>query len=319
MNVGVIGFGVMGKNHARVYSKLRDVDCVYVYDVNPSVYEDHCYHADSCFVFVDALDDLIKHVDCVSITTSTSHHHTVALRTIRAGIPTLIEKPVTEHVIDAVSLRDATQNGVVVGVAHIERFNPVVHEIERIIDKPIFIEFKRHNPLSSRISDTTVVEDLMIHDIDILMNVFKLDGFPSFTSSGFTDVCCAMADFDCTVVSLSSSRKACKKIRTIYVEEDEFTIVGNLMSQEVYVYEKGSSLFNGEHRFVQENMVSKVLLNKVEPLEEELRSFIKSANDGTPFEVTLDQGINNLRLCVDIRKDLRDRRKWNEAEVCSYR
>ena len=125
---------------------------------------------------------------------------------------------------------------------------------------------KRHNPASARVTGSSVVEDLMIHDIDILLNVF----FPepcSIHSVGNNDVCSVLMNCGAIPVALSASRKSSKKIRMIYIEEEEFTIEGDFMSQEVMIYRKpGQYQFEAE-RYVQENIIEKVMVNKLEPLK----------------------------------------------------
>ena len=159
---------------------------------------------------------------------------------------------------------------------------------------------KRHNPASARVTGSSVVEDLMIHDIDILLNVF----FPepcTIHGAGNDDVCSVLMNCGSIPVTLSASRKSSKKIRMIYIEEEEFTIEGDFMSQEVMIYRKpGQYQFEAE-RYVQENIIEKVMVNKLEPLKLELSTFIDCAKRGAPFPVTPAQAIRNLETCETIR------------------
>jgi predicted dehydrogenase len=188
----------------------------------------------------------------------------------------------------------------IVGVGHIERFNPIVKEIKRIIKNPLYVEIKRHNPASARITDSTIVEDLMIHDIDIVFNVL-FQGDYELYSGGNTDLCTALITFDSSIGSLSASRKASKKIRTVYIEEEDFTIEGDFMNQEIYVYRKPGKYGIENERYTQENIIEKVLVNKVEPLKEELKTFVRCVRKGEQFPITPEQALHNLRICEEIR------------------
>ncbi|MFA5266401.1 MAG: Gfo/Idh/MocA family oxidoreductase [Methanoregula sp.] len=298
MRVGVIGVGAMGKNHVRVYSELKSVDEVGVCDVNAAAAQAIArQHGATAY---PSVEEFLKHVDAVSVCVPTPFHAGVVRQVFDAGKSVLIEKPICSTAKDAHELMRHAPKGITVGVGHIERFNPVVAEIKKIVKKPLYVEMKRHNPASARVTGSSVVEDLMIHDIDILVNVF-FPGSSTIHSVGNDDVCSVLMNCDSIPVALSASRKSSKKIRMIYIEEEEFTIEGDFMSQEVMIYRKpGQYQFENE-RYVQENIIEKVMVNKLEPLKVELMTFIDCAKRGAPFPVTPEQAIRNLETCEKIR------------------
>lgn len=326
MKVGVIGSGTMGGNHVRIYSELKEVEEVYAFDVDRAKAKRlKGYDVTVC----NSQEELLRQVDAVSICVPTRHHLEVAKRAIEKDVHCLIEKPITLTVAEGAELLTLLKSkGLIVGVGHIERFNPIVREIERIIRKPLYVDISRHNPASARITDSTIVEDLMIHDIDIVFNVLykPLQGLrvsPPWAcegtggardgtklhsvgyeihSAGNNDLCTALIEFGRSIVSLSASRKASKKIRKIYIEEEEFTIEGDFMNQEIYVYRKPERYGIENERYTQENIIEKVLVNKVEPLKEELKSFIKCVEKGEEFKITPVQALNNLKICEEIRR-----------------
>jgi predicted dehydrogenase len=166
--------------------------------------------------------------------------------------------------------------------------------------KPLYIEAKRHNPTSSRITGSSVVEDLMIHDIDIIFNLL----FPRVTriiGAGNEDVCSAIFTMNGTTGHISASRKSSKKIRTIYLEEEDCTIEGDFMSQEVYVHRKPNQYNQDNERYVQENIIEKVMVNKVEPLRVELLTFIDCVRKKEAFPITPQQAVHNLMICELIK------------------
>ena len=305
MKVGVIGTGTMGRNHVRVYSELKDVEVVYAFDVDTAKANIMMeYGATVC----NSMEDLLNRVDAVSICVPTRYHLEVAKRAIEKDVHCLIEKPIASTVKegeDLVKLVLVENKDLIVGVGHIERFNPIVREIVRIIRNPLYVEISRHNPASARITDSSIVEDLMIHDIDIVFNVL-FAGEYELHAAGNADLCSALIEFgsSSSIVSLSASRKASKKIRKIYIEEEEFTVEGDFMNQEIYVYRKPGRYGIENERYTQENIIEKVLVNKVEPLKEELKTFVRCVEKGEEFTITPLQALNNLRICEEIKHGL---------------
>lgn len=213
MDVGVIGVGVMGKNHARVYSELKQVDSLWITDLNEKAAADVAHANDG--QVASTVEALLEKVDAVSICVPTPFHNDVARKVFSAGVPVLIEKPICHTAAEAEALIKTIPKGLTVGVGHIERFNPIIDEIRRMIHKPLFIETKRHNPASARITGTSVVEDLMIHDIDVIFNLFGKKNY-TLHSAGNADVCVALLTIDGTTVSMSASRKSSKDPYHLY-------------------------------------------------------------------------------------------------------
>jgi predicted dehydrogenase len=298
MKVGVIGTGAMGKNHVRNYSELKEIEEIYAFDVDrEKVKSLNEYEVNIC----DSMEELLNTVDAVSVCAPTKDHLAVAKRSIENDVHCIIEKPIALNVKEGEDLLNSLgDKGLIVGVGHIERFNPIVAEIKKIIKNPLYVEIKRHNPASARITDSTIVEDLMIHDIDIVFNVLFDQEYEMY-SAGNEDLCKVLIKFDPSVVSLSASRKGSKKIRTVYIEEEEFTIEGDFMYQEIYVYRKPERYGIENERYTQENIIEKVLVNKVEPLKKELKTFINCIMSGEDYPVTPGQALRNLRICEEIK------------------
>jgi len=302
MDAGVIGTGVMGRNHVRVYSELKEVGTTYVYDLNTKAAEEVAAATDA--EVCRSMEELLRKADCVSACVPTPYHFKTAGEVIAAGVHTLIEKPLCLTVRECEQLIGQIPEGLTVGVGHIERFNPVVTEVARVVQNPLYVAFHRHNPASARVSGSTVVEDLMIHDIDVAFNVLFPEREYTLTASGTGDVAAALAAFGRTPVYLSASRKSSKKVRSLYIEEEDWTIEGDFMTQEVYVYKKPEAYGQENGLYRQENIIEKLLVNKVEPLKIELSTFLRAARDGKPFTVTPAQGLGNVRVCEAISRSL---------------
>ncbi|MDD1758303.1 MAG: Gfo/Idh/MocA family oxidoreductase [Methanotrichaceae archaeon] len=303
MDVGVIGIGAMGRNHVRVYSELKGIEQVYVYD---SVAENARKVKDFAAI-CRSFAELVKKAEVISICVPTKYHYQIAKQVIDKGVSFLIEKPITSNVDEGEELLELIdKEELIAGVGHIERFNPIVEEIRKITSRPAYVEIKRHNPTSGRITDASVVEDLMIHDIDIVFNVlFKDDDDYSIYSAGNKNVCEAVIVFEGSVVALSASRMGSKKFRTLYTEDEELTTEGDFMAQEVFVYRKPKKYEKENERYIQENIIEKVLVNKVEPLKVELKTFVDCVRSGKEFPVTPEQALLNLEICREIIKGIR--------------
>jgi len=303
MDIGVIGVGTMGRNHVRVYSELKEVGNVYIYDLNGDMAKRMSEQYGEGIFVSDSMDSLLEKVDAVSICAPTKHHFEIAKKAIEKGISCLIEKPISltreegEKLLEEIMIK----TDLIVGVGHIERFNPIVGEIKKLIKSPRYVEIRRHNPASSRITDADVVSDLMIHDIDLVWNYFMSGESYEMHSFWDNDLCKVIARFGNCAVSLSASRIGCKKIRSIYIEDEEFSIDGDFMNQDVYIYRKPQKYREINSRYVQENIIEKVLVNRVEPLKEELKTFVGCVKAGEQFPVTAEQAVLNLRIVEEIK------------------
>jgi len=124
MDLGVIGTGNMGRNHVRIYSELKDVDRVFVYDVDHKSAEkaSQAFGAETC----DSMESLFESVDAVSICVPTKYHFDAAKEAIENNVHCLIEKPITSTSKEGEDLLKIIPDNLVVGVGHIERFNPII-------------------------------------------------------------------------------------------------------------------------------------------------------------------------------------------------
>ena len=171
---GVIGVGHLGKHHARLYASLPGVQLVGVLDQSverAQVVADR--HGARVF---RTLDELLPHVDVVSVAVPTSGHYAVAKSCLQAGKHLLVEKPIAVTPGEAQELVElAKHRGCCLQVGHSERFNPVMTLMRPYIKKPVFIECHRLSSFSERGTDVDVVLDLMIHDVDIVLALARAE------------------------------------------------------------------------------------------------------------------------------------------------
>jgi len=306
MDAGVIGTGAMGRNHVRVYTELKEVGTTYVYDLDHAAAEAVAVQngAEVCA----SMEEFLRKAEAVSVCVPTPYHFSTARQCIGAGVHTLIEKPICLTAEEGERLLAEIPDGLTVGVGHIERFNPIVDEVRRLVSAPLYVQVSRHNPASARVSGSSVVEDLMIHDIDVVFNALFPGRDYTLTASGTEDVAGVLATFGTTPVYLSASRKSSKKIRSIYIEEENRTIEADFMTQEVYVYRKPCHYDQTDGLYRQENIIEKVLVNKVEPLKVELKTFLDCVKQNKSFPVTPGEGKKNLAICERIKSGLNARK-----------
>ena len=218
VKVAVIGTGVMGSYHLKNYAKMDDVKLVGVYDID--IERARAKAAEVGTTAFDDLDELIKHVDAVSIVTPTTTHFEVAKKLLSAGIPCLIEKPLATTKKDCQALIDlAKENGTFFIVGHVERFNPAIRALASILkrEKPEIYEIKatRINEASGRINDVAVTTDLMIHDLDIVLALIDSPA-EIIKAEGDRDEAKATVVFrNGAAAKFLASRKTKDKVRTL--------------------------------------------------------------------------------------------------------
>ncbi len=170
IKIGVIGVGYLGRFHAQKYAALENVDLIGVADTSRKNREGVAEEC-GCAAFADHRK-LLELVDAVSIAVPTSFHHDIALDCIEAGVDQLLEKPMTTTLAQADELIEkAEKKKLIIQVGHLERFNPAVQAMEPFLTTPVFVESNRISIFKNRGVDVDVVLDLMIHDIDIILNI----------------------------------------------------------------------------------------------------------------------------------------------------
>ena len=169
LRAGLVGLGMMGKNHARVMSSTDNVTLVGIAD--PA--GDSTGNIDESLI-VSSVEKLIdRKIDLAVVACPTSDHEQVALQLCEAGVHTLVEKPLAIDSDAAKRIAAAFDDADLIGaVGHIERFNPAIRSMrERIAAGELGdlyqISTRRIGPFPNRIQDVGVVKDLATHDLDL--------------------------------------------------------------------------------------------------------------------------------------------------------
>ncbi len=225
IKAGIIGCGHLGKLHLKNIKEIEQrnqlIKLEGLYDTDTEMLKN--LSQESGVRYYERLDDMLNDVNAVFIVTPTTTHFQIAEKTISAGIHTFIEKPVTETVEEAAGLEKIKKAGTIVQVGHIERFNPAILSVEKYTLAPLFIETHRLAQFNPRGTDVSVIKDLMIHDIDIILNLVKSDvknieanGVGVLTDT--IDIANSRINFEngC-VANITASRISLKKMRKMRI------------------------------------------------------------------------------------------------------
>jgi predicted dehydrogenase len=160
---------VFGRNHLRVIHESPAADLAGLYDPKEAACADAVARF-GCRVF-GSLEELAQHADAAVVATPTVSHSATGCRLMELGLDVLVEKPIADSVPEAQRLIDASREyGRILGVGHLERFNPAVIALQKALKTPLFFEIHRLSEFTPRSLDVDVVLDLMIHDLDIVLS-----------------------------------------------------------------------------------------------------------------------------------------------------
>lgn len=295
MRAGVAGAGSMGRNHARIYSMLDGVELAAVYDADRARAE--AVVAEFGGKAVDTLEELADCCDLASVAVPTVAHREVGCYLLEKGVHVLIEKPIAATVEDAQALVDASRRFErLLAVGHVERFNPVLKQLEGRLTKPRFIEAHRLSPFPNRSMDIGVILDLMIHDLEVILHLVKspvvgIDAVGVSVLTSTEDIANARLRFEngC-VANVTASRISPERMRKIRVFQEDCYLSLDYQQQDGQMYAKVDT------------GIAKldVAIEKGEPLMGELRSFVDAVARGEKPAVTGQQGLAALELALKV-------------------
>jgi predicted dehydrogenase len=170
VRVGVIGTGALGYHHARLLRRMPGAEFAGIYEKNPERAAHVARELET--VAHPSLEALLERVDAVTVVVPTSVHTEVGLAVLSRGLAALIEKPLSDTVAGAEALvRTAAETGAMLQVGHVERFNRAVRAAAPYLDEPRFLQTERLAPFQPRGTDVAVILDLMIHDLDLVLEL----------------------------------------------------------------------------------------------------------------------------------------------------
>lgn len=233
VKMGVIGTGVLGRHHARLYKECAGVELVGIYDSNPEVAK--AVAGELGLKVFQTIEALAAEAEGVSIAVPTHLHFEQVDKLLDLGVHVLVEKPITETVDQAKKLvAKAAEKQLVLAVGHVERFNPVLETLQQAPGRVVYVEGQRlasYPPprpgLLPRGTEVSVVHDLMIHDIDVILSLIdseveQVDAVGAPVISKTEDIVNARIAFvNGTVANLTASRISQERMRRIRVFKTE--------------------------------------------------------------------------------------------------
>lgn len=322
IRVGVIGVGNMGQHHTRVLSLLKDVQLVGISDIDIERGIDTA--SKYRIRFFEHYQDLLEHVDAVCVAVPTRLHHAVGLACLQSRIHVLIEKPIAASIIEAESLVNAAAEAqVILQVGHIERFNPAFQELSNVLktDKILALEAHRMSPYSHRANDVSVVLDLMIHDIDLLMELARAP-VEKLTATGTCGADSRQLDYvtatlgftNGIIATLTASKVTHRKIRRIAAHCQDSLTEADFLNNEILIHRQTTancSTDYGQVLYRQDSLIEKVHTSNIEPLHAELEHFVSCVRGGDQPSVGGQQALKALRLASLIEQiALDDTQAW---------
>ncbi len=299
IKAGIIGVGYLGTQHARILSYLEEAELKGVADVD--IKRAMVIGNRHGVFYCENFEDMLDKIDVGIVAAPTSEHFSIAEKLLKEGKSVLVEKPMTDTEEQAEKLVDlAEKKRLILQVGHLERFNPAVEALQDIISEPKFIEVQRLGSFSARSLDTNVVLDLMIHDLDIILDLIK-DEVKTIRSSGIHvlsekfDIANARLEFErgC-VANLTASRVHQGKIRNLRIFEPTAYYSIDYIDQEVKVFPLSG----------RQTEVKSLKIKKEEPLKKELQNFFKCVRDGKPGKVSGQEGLRALKLAHSVLREI---------------
>ncbi len=320
IKVAVIGAGVMGKNHLKTYKNLPNVELIGVYDIFPEAAE----NAAKMFGIkaFSSMEEVAKSVNAVSVVTTSTTHADVGEFFLNHGIHCLIEKPLATTEEECMRLINAAKkNNVTLLVGHIERFNPAVEQMSKILSdtsKIRSLTTQRMSAASGRITDVDVAMDLMIHDVEVIQSLVKSPVVNVQACSVKTadkpegkDYISALLEFENgATANLTASRITQARVRTLTVTTDTNYIDMDFINQSINVHSQGRMPYVNQEsipdwmNYGLKGSVEQLFIPTNQPLSAELSHFMACIRGEATPRITGENALNALRVIWEIQRKL---------------
>ncbi len=307
LGAAVVGTGYLGTFHAEKYSSLDGVQLIAVCDADS---EKATKVAKKLKTKVaNSYKDLPEMgVVCASVSSDTKTHYEITKYLLENGIDVLVEKPMTTTIEEASELiAIAAKYERILQVGHLERFNPAFTRMRDFLTKPWFFEVRRITPFRGRGADVDVILDLMIHDIDLVLNLTKEEivkveavGIPILTDS--IDIAQARLEFASgAIANISTSRAAFQSERSFRVFQPDRYLSLDLEKKKLKMAEKG----------VGKNLLGFPNVNLVEEkidirdaLFDQLKAFTDAVRDRSAPQVSGEDGLRALKIVQQVKDSI---------------
>ncbi len=278
IRVGVIGVGDFGRNHVRVFRDLLGAELVGIHDADPERARQVAAEFDT--QAFPSVAQLAENIDAACVAVPTKLHARISSELLQHGVDVLVEKPIASSVAEADKLiAEAKKADRILQVGHLERFNPAVVAVQKIVSRPLFFEVHRLGVFSPRSLDVDVVFDVMIHDLDILLALLhspardiQAVGIPVLTDK--VDIAHARIEFESgAVANVTASRVSTERVRKLrFFQAREYISVDYTRQDVTRIRVVGE----GSQPAID---FEKLPAEPEEPLKAELRSFLAAVRE----------------------------------------
>jgi predicted dehydrogenase len=310
IKIGIIGLGHMGKYHASICTLLPSIKFIGIADPDTKNWKNILSEK---VVKATNYLDWIEFVDAVIIAAPTDLHYFIAKDCLERKKHVLLEKPLTKTLEEAKDLFNiAKKNNLALHVGHVERFNGAVQELKKIINEPYLIESHRMGPFTPRVQKDSVVLDLMIHDLDIILNLINshvkevsTQGSNVYTNS--CDIASAIISFENgAIANIISSRASQVKKRTMDIHQKETFISLDFTTQDISIHKHTSSsvqVGTDQLKYKQESTIEHLFVYKENPLKLEIEYFVDAIKNKRNMN-NPDQNLIALDITFNLEKKL---------------
>ena len=315
VKIGVLGAGHLGRIHIKLIKEISHFNLIGFYDPNHD--NANLTVKEFGIISFSSISELIQHCDAIDIVTPTVSHFELASLAMKNGKHVFIEKPITNTLEEARALVALAEEArVKAQVGHVERFNPAFLAVQNFDLKPMFIETHRLAQFNPRGTDVPVVLDLMIHDIDIILNLVK-SSVKKINASGVSviskspDIANARIEFDngC-VANITASRISLKQMRKMRLFQKDAYISVDFLEKKSEIIRLSEHRENSNPFSIELNTGNpdepKVInferpeIKPINSIKMELELFAECILNDTDSAVSLSDGYNALNVAYQV-------------------
>jgi predicted dehydrogenase len=313
IRTAVVGAGSFGRHHLRILSQSPGAELAGVVDTDTQRASGVAAQY-GCPLY-SSLADLAGKVDAAVVAVPTAAHADVGCALLEAGIDVLVEKPIAPDLASAGRLVDtAARTGRILQVGHLERLNPAITALKKLMTLPLFFEIHRLSLFSPRSLDVDVVLDLMIHDLDIVLDLVgtmpeEIRAAGISILSDKVDIANVRLAFPggC-IANLTASRVSTERVRKLRLFQPHQYISLDYQKQEAVAFTVSGS---------QQIGFQPLSVPKDEPLRLEIDSFLEAVQNRSRPAVSGDEGLRVLEIGLAILGKIKEHGKLVEQQIKS--